>query len=103
MGKGIVPAARAGVGSGIVSTTMQVSLALGVASLGSLFLSLSSTGSLGVRGAFVLVLGVQAAAAVLVAVAARTLPVAATASREQERVAATPTADSALAVENAAA
>ena len=100
---GGVPAARAGVGSGIVSTTMQVSLALGIASLGSLFLSLSSTGSLGVRDAFVVVLAVQAAAAVLVAVAARTLPMTAPASREQERVAATPTADSALAIENAAA
>ena len=65
-----VPAERAGVGSGIVSTTMQAALALGVASLGSLYLSLSATDSLGVRDAFITVLGVQTAVAVVVAVAA---------------------------------
>ena len=68
-----VPAERAGVGSGVVSTTMQASLALGVASLGSLFLSLSATGSLGYRDAFVTVLLVQTVVAAVVAVAGWTL------------------------------
>jgi EmrB/QacA subfamily drug resistance transporter len=64
-----VPAERAGVGSGIVSTTMQSALALGVASLGSLYLSLSASDSLGVRDAFIAVLGVQTVVAVVVAIA----------------------------------
>ncbi|MFE5296933.1 MFS transporter [Streptomyces sp. NPDC056632] len=38
-----VPAERAGVGSGVMVTTQQSALALGVATLGSLFLSLSSS------------------------------------------------------------
>ena len=70
---GGVPAERAGVGSGIVSTTMQASLALGVASLGTLFLSLSATQSLGYRDAFVVVLAVQAVIAAVVALAGWTL------------------------------
>ena len=37
-------------------TTQQSALALGVATLGSLFLSLSAPGSLGMRDAFVVVL-----------------------------------------------
>ena len=49
------------------------SLALGVASLGSLFLSLSATGSLGYRDAFVTVLLVQTVVAAVVAVAGWTL------------------------------
>ncbi|TML84540.1 MAG: MFS transporter [Actinobacteria bacterium] len=69
-----VPAARAGVGSGVLATTQQTALALGVASLGSLFLSLASSNSLGMRDAFVVVLAVQTCVAVVVAVAARTLP-----------------------------
>jgi hypothetical protein len=69
-----VPADRAGVGSGVLSTTQQSALALGVASLGSLFLSLSTPGSLGTRDAFVVVLAVQTSVAVLVAVASRLLP-----------------------------
>jgi hypothetical protein len=68
-----VPAARAGVGSGILTTTQQASLALGVASLGSLFLSLSSAQSLGVHEAFVVVLAAQTAVAVLVALGSRAL------------------------------
>jgi len=54
-----VPADRAGVGGGMVTTTLQVALALGVATLGSLFLSLSHPGSLGVRDSYVAVLGLQ--------------------------------------------
>ena len=68
-----VPADRAGVGSGVLTTTQQTALALGVAGLGSLFLSLSSSHSLGTRDAFVVLLGIQAAVAALVAVAGRTL------------------------------
>ena len=69
-----VPAERAGVGSGILTTTQQTALALGVASLGTLFLSLASSHSLGTRDAFVVLLGVQATVAVLVAVAGNALP-----------------------------
>ncbi|HSP74471.1 MAG TPA: MFS transporter, partial [Gaiellaceae bacterium] len=68
-----VPAERAGVGSGVLTTTQQTALALGVAGLGSLFLSLASSRSLGTRDAFVFLLGIQSAVAVLVAVAGRTL------------------------------
>ena len=69
-----VPAARAGVGSGILTTTQQTALALGVATLGSLFLSLSAPDSLGVRDAFVVVLAVQTAVAGGVALGSRALP-----------------------------
>lgn len=58
-----VPAAQAGVGSGAMATTQQSALALGVATLGTLFLSLST--SIGVRDALVWTLLAQ-----LVAVAA---------------------------------
>ncbi len=69
-----VPPARAGVGSGILTTTQQTSLALGVAALGSLFLSLSSADSLGVKDGFVTVLAVQIVIACFVAVASFALP-----------------------------
>jgi len=69
-----IPPERAGVGSGILTTTTQSALALGVATLGSLFLSLDAPDSLGMRTAFVGVLGVQTAMALLVAVAVRGLP-----------------------------
>jgi len=69
-----VPAARAGVGSGVLTTTQQSALALGVATLGSLFLSLSSAHSLGTRDAFVVVLAVQVVVAVGVAAGSRALP-----------------------------
>jgi hypothetical protein len=69
-----VPAGRAGVGSGILTTTQQTALALGVATLGSLFLSLSHPAALGTRDAFVVVLAAQVAVAGLVAVASRALP-----------------------------
>jgi len=76
-----VPADRAGVGSGVLTTTQQSALALGVATLGSLFLSLSPAHAVGVRGAFVIVLAVQVAIAVLVAAGSRLLPVPARAER----------------------
>jgi hypothetical protein len=69
-----VPAGRAGVGSGILTTTQQTALALGVATLGSLFLSLSHPAALGTRDAFVVVLAVQVAIAALVAIGSRALP-----------------------------
>jgi MFS family permease len=76
-----VPSDRAGVGSGVLSTTQQSALALGVASLGSLFLSLSSSDSLGTRDAFIVVLAVQTSIAALVALASRLLPQQAVAQR----------------------
>jgi MFS family permease len=69
-----VPSERAGVGSGVLTTTQQTSLALGVALLGSLFASLASPDMLGMRDAFVLVMGLQAAGTVLVLLLSRTLP-----------------------------
>jgi MFS family permease len=78
-----VPAARAGVGSGILTTTQQTALALGVATLGSLFLSLSAPSSLGVRDAFVVVLGAQVVVAAGIAVGSRLLPQPSTAAQAQ--------------------
>lgn len=37
-----VPPARAGIGGGVLTTTQQTGLALGVATLGTLYLSLSA-------------------------------------------------------------
>lgn len=54
-----VPAARAGAGSGLGATTQQACLALGVATLGSLFLALIP--HLGLRDALLTVLAVQTA------------------------------------------
>jgi len=81
-----VPAARAGVGSGILTTTQQTALALGVATLGSLFLSLSPAGSLGIRDAFVVVLAVQTVVAAAVAVGSRALPPPVRQAEPRERV-----------------
>jgi MFS family permease len=55
-----VPADRAGVGSGVMVTTQQAAMALGVATLGTLFLSLSA--STGMRDALVTAIAVQLAA-----------------------------------------
>ncbi len=68
-----VPPAAAGAGSGVLTTTQQTALALGVATLGSLFLALADDGT-GVRTAFVVVLAAQVVAAVAVAAGARGLP-----------------------------
>jgi len=95
-----VPAARAGVGSGLLTTMQQAALALGVASLGSLFLSLSPADSLGMRGAFVAVLSVQTAVSVVVAVGARTLPQPARSAPQREPAGVPP--EAALGVEPAA-
>jgi hypothetical protein len=64
----------AGAGSGVLTTTQQVSLALGVATLGTLFLTLASGSRLGFEAAAVLILTIQTAIALVVAVAARVLP-----------------------------
>ncbi|MEV7000740.1 MFS transporter [Streptomyces sp. NPDC093982] len=67
-----VPAARAGVGSGVMITTQQSSLALGVATLGTLFLSLSST--MGMGDALVTTLLVQLAGVALTGLLSLRLP-----------------------------
>ncbi|MFC0848463.1 MFS transporter [Streptomyces noboritoensis] len=67
-----VPTDRAGVGSGVLVTTQQSALALGVATLGSLFLSLLP--SMGTRDALVVTLLVQLAAVVLTVLLSLRLP-----------------------------
>lgn len=69
-----VPADNAGAGSGILTTTQQTCLALGVATLGSLFAGLSVPGSLGIEGAIVIVTGIQATMTAAVALLATRLP-----------------------------
>ncbi|MHC5260036.1 MFS transporter [Streptomyces sp. UC4497] len=67
-----VPSARAGVGGGVMTTTQQASLALGVATLGSLFLSLAP--SQGMRDALITTLLVQLAAVTVTVVMSLRLP-----------------------------
>jgi predicted MFS family arabinose efflux permease len=67
-----VPIASAGVGSGVLTTTQQVSLAVGVATLGTLFVSLAS-GRTGTLHAVLVVLAVQAVVAVGIVVGSRGL------------------------------
>lgn len=67
-----IPAERAGVGSGVMVTAQQSALALGVATLGSLFLSLAA-GS-GMRDALAVTLLVQLAAVVLTLLLSLRLP-----------------------------
>ncbi len=67
-----VPHRLAGIGSGVLVTMQQGSLALGVASLGSLFVSLAESG--GARHAFTVVIGIQVLIAVVLSVAALRLP-----------------------------
>ncbi|MEU6380428.1 MFS transporter [Streptomyces sp. NPDC046909] len=67
-----VPAARAGVGSGVMVTTQQSALALGVATLGTLFLSLIP--GLGMRDALVTTLLVQLAGVALTGLLSLRLP-----------------------------
>jgi MFS family permease len=68
-----VPQAAAGAGSGVLTTTQQTALALGVATLGSLFLALAGDGT-GVQNGFIIVLAIQIAIAFLVVAGARRLP-----------------------------
>jgi hypothetical protein len=67
-----VPGQLAGIGSGVLVTMQQGSLALGVASLGSLFVSLAA--SSGMQHAFMVVVGIQAVIAVAVGLLAVRLP-----------------------------
>jgi EmrB/QacA subfamily drug resistance transporter len=69
-----VPQELAGAGSGVLTTTQQTSLALGVALIGSVFLSLASPGRLGPLHAAVVILAVQSVVAVGLAVGSRLLP-----------------------------
>jgi MFS family permease len=64
----------AGAGSGALVTMQQVSLAAGVATLGSLYLWLAGPDALGIRDAFVGVLVVQVLVAIVIAVGGRKLP-----------------------------
>jgi MFS family permease len=67
-----VPPARAGVGSGVMVTTQQSALALGVATLGTLFLTLVPR--MGMRDALVTTLLVQLAGVVLTGLLSLRLP-----------------------------
>ncbi|MGH3095370.1 MAG: MFS transporter, partial [Streptosporangiales bacterium] len=67
-----VPANRSGTGSGVLNTTMQTSLALGVAGLGSVFFA--ATPALGMRGAFVVALACELGMLLLGTVLALRLP-----------------------------
>ncbi|MFI6932955.1 MFS transporter [Streptomyces sp. NPDC050287] len=67
-----VPSARAGVGSGVMTTTQQSALALGVATLGTLFLSLVP--GLGMRDALITTLLVQLGAIAVTGLLSLRLP-----------------------------
>jgi EmrB/QacA subfamily drug resistance transporter len=69
-----VPVESAGAGSGVLTTTQQTALALGVATIGSAFVSLAPANRLGPLHAVVLVLAVQALVAIGLVVASRGLP-----------------------------
>jgi MFS family permease len=69
-----VPAERAGVGSGVLVTTQQSCLALGVATLGTLFLALAPHSALGMRDALVVTLLVQLGAVALTVLLSLRLP-----------------------------
>ncbi|HTZ27376.1 MAG TPA: MFS transporter [Streptosporangiaceae bacterium] len=70
-----VPPRRAGVGSGVLATTQQTALALGVATLGSLYLTIAVPGTAGPDGAASLILGILVLNALGVGVMSRRLPV----------------------------
>jgi MFS family permease len=69
-----VPPGEAGAASGVLTTMLQTSLALGVGTLGSLYLTESAPGLLGVRSAAVLLFGVLVVVALGVSVLTRRLP-----------------------------
>jgi MFS family permease len=69
-----VPVASAGAGSGVFTTMQQVSLAVGVAALGSLFLTLAAPGAAGTLPAFLVVLGLQSLVALAIVLGSRALP-----------------------------
>ncbi|HEX3906429.1 MAG TPA: MFS transporter [Mycobacteriales bacterium] len=69
-----VPQEVAGAGSGVLTTTQQTSLALGVALIGSLFVSLATASRLGPLHAAVTILAIQAVVAAGLAAGSRLLP-----------------------------
>jgi hypothetical protein len=69
-----VPPDAAGAGSGVLTPAQQLSLAVGVTALGSLFVTLAQPGSLGTLAAFLIILGLQALVAVAIVVGSRALP-----------------------------
>jgi hypothetical protein len=66
-----VPVEHAGVGGGVITTIQQGGLALGVATLGTVFLSRESRG---IGNAFATLVGAEAAIAVFIAVGSRWIP-----------------------------
>jgi hypothetical protein len=68
-----VPPASAGAASGVLTTTQQVALALGVATLGSLFIALAADG-VGMRDGFLTVVAVQVVIGLGLALGASRLP-----------------------------
>jgi hypothetical protein len=69
-----VPVSAAGAGAGVFSTMQQISLAVGVAALGSLFVTLAAPGGPGTLPAFGVVLGLQSLVAVAIVLGSRALP-----------------------------
>lgn len=69
-----VPGPLAGVGSGVLATMQQTSLALGVATLGGLYLTVAPVAHLGPLDAALVVLAALMAVSVLVAICGRKLP-----------------------------
>ena len=68
-----VPPSSAGAASGVLTTTQQTALALGVATLGSLFIALAGDG-VGMRDGFIMVVGIQVVIAIGLALGTRRLP-----------------------------
>jgi hypothetical protein len=66
-----VPEHHAGTGSGVLVTVQQAGLALGVATLGTLYIALNSHGT---AGAFAITTGIQVLIAVAIATGARRMP-----------------------------
>jgi MFS family permease len=69
-----VPPRKAGVGSGVLATTQQTALALGVATLGSLYLTIAVPGSVGPDVAARVILGILVLNALGVGFMSRSLP-----------------------------
>lgn len=69
-----VPPHKAGVGSGVLATTQQSALALGVATLGSLYLTIAVPGAAGPDSAARVILGILVLNALGVGVMSRSLP-----------------------------
>jgi MFS family permease len=69
-----VPTEAAGAGSGVLTTTQQTSLALGVATLGSLFVGLAGPSALGMKDALVLVTLLMAVLSAVIGVLTARLP-----------------------------